>query len=129
MIEFKNSDEDAKNAKVIVATLPSYNHLKKAIFDLKKSEAFGALFNINFVVTKVAAKNFYMNKNRNCYQYLIENCLKGVSNAVIFEKHNMPQGEIDIMFRTLQNANFSRNIIMTTGKSFEFDDLAKVICY
>ena len=42
MIEFKNTDEDAKNAKVIVATLPSYNHLKKAIFDLKKSETFFA---------------------------------------------------------------------------------------
>lgn len=67
MIQFKNTDEDAKNAKVIVATLPSYNHLKKAIFDLKKSEAFGALFNVSFVVTKVAAKNFYMSKNRNCY--------------------------------------------------------------
>lgn len=90
MIQFKNTDEDAKNAKVIVATLPSYNHLKKAIFDLKKSEAFGAVFNISFVVTKVAAKNFYTNKNRNCYQFLIENCLKGVSNAVIFEKQNMP---------------------------------------
>lgn len=114
---------------MIVATLPSYNHLKKAIFDLKKSEAFGALFDITFVVTKVAAKNFYMNKNRNIYQYLVENCMKGVSNAVIFEKQNMPQGEIDIMLRTLQNANFSRNVIMTSGKSFEFDELAKVICY
>ena len=101
MINFKNTDEDAKNAKVIVATLPSYNHLKKAIFDLKKSETFGALFNVSFVCTKVAAKNFYMNKNRNCYQYLVENCMKGVSNAVIFEKQNMPQGEIDIMLRTL----------------------------
>ena len=50
---------------MIVATLPSYNHLKKAIFDLKKSEAFGKEFDIKFVATKVSAKNFYMNKNRN----------------------------------------------------------------
>ena len=38
MINFKQSDPQGQAAKVIVATLPSYNHLKKAIFELKKSE-------------------------------------------------------------------------------------------
>lgn len=27
------------------------------------------------------------------------------------------------------NANFARNVIMTQGRSFPLDDLAKVICY
>lgn len=129
MTLFKQTNEDAEHAKVIVATLPSYNHLKKAIFELKKSELFGKWFDIKFVVTKVSARNFYMNKNRNCFQYLIENCMKGVSNAVIFERQAMPQSEIDIMHRTLKNANFPRNIIITPGKTFALDELAKVICY
>lgn len=126
---FKLQDDKAKDAKVIVACLPSYNHLKKAIFELKKSEALAQLFDIKFVLTKVSAKNFYMNKNRNPYQYLVENCMKGVSNAIIMEKQNLPQSEIDIMYSTLKNANFARNVILTPGRTFNIDDLAKVICY
>lgn len=38
LIKFKLNDPDAQHAKVIVACLPSYHHLKKAIFELKKSE-------------------------------------------------------------------------------------------
>lgn len=60
--------------------------MKKAIFELKKSEELSKHFDIKYVVTKVAAGNFYLNKNRNYFQYLIENSMKGVSNAVIFEK-------------------------------------------
>ena len=70
-----------------------------------------------------------MSKNRNHYQYLVENCMKGVSNAVIFEKGNFPQGEIDIMNRTLKNANFGRNILEVPGKTFSIDSLAKILCY
>jgi len=33
------------------------------------------------------------------------------------------------MTKTLKNANFSRNVILTNGKTFEIDDLAKVLCY
>lgn len=83
------NDEKAQKAQVITTTLPSYNHLKKAIFELKKSEEFNKVFDIKYVITKVSAKNFYMNKNRNLYQYLVENCMKGVSNAVIFEKNGV----------------------------------------
>lgn len=72
-------------AQVVIATLPSYNHLKKCIFDLKKSEEFSRVFDIKYVITKVNGRSFYMNKNRNYFQFLIENCIKGVSNAVIFE--------------------------------------------
>jgi len=39
LVNFKATDEKAQRAKVFVATLPGYNHLKKAIFELKKSEA------------------------------------------------------------------------------------------
>lgn len=60
------------------------------------------MFDIKYVITKVSAKNFYLNKNRNYYQYLVENCMKGVSNAVVFEKNNVSQGEMDIMYRTLK---------------------------
>ena len=87
------------------------------------------MFDIKYVITKVSAKNFYLNKNRNYYQYLVENCMKGVSNAVVFEKNNVSQGEMDIMYRTLKNANFGRNVILTPGKTFSLDDLAKVLCY
>lgn len=33
------------------------------------------------------------------------------------------------MTKTLMNANFGRNVILTTGKTFNIDDLAKVLCY
>ena len=59
--------------------LSSYNHLKKVIFELKKSQEYSDLFEIKYIITKVHARNFYMNKNRNTYQFLIENCMKGVT--------------------------------------------------
>ena len=71
---------------VIVAVLPSYNHLKKVIFELKKSPEFNAACDIRHIITKVHARNFYMNKNRNTFQFLIENCMKGVAHAIIFER-------------------------------------------
>jgi hypothetical protein len=67
LVSFKKTSKEGLNAKVIVAVMPSYNHLKKAIFELKKSEEFGAVFDIKYVLTKVCARNFYMNKNRNCF--------------------------------------------------------------
>lgn len=69
-----------------MAVLPSYNHLKKAVFDLKKSAEFNGAFDLRHIVTKVHARNFYMNKNRNTFQFLIENCMKGVAHAVVFER-------------------------------------------
>ncbi len=51
--------EAQPNIDVLVAVLPSYHHLKKAIFELRKSEEFSEQFDIKFVVTKVNAKNFY----------------------------------------------------------------------
>ena len=70
---------------VMVAAIPSYHHLKKAIFELRKNDEFTSQFDIKFVVTKVNAQNFWLNENRQTYNYLIENCIKGVCNAVIFE--------------------------------------------
>lgn len=63
LIQFKTDDAKAQAAKVIVACLPSYHHLKKAIFELKKNEQLGKVFDIKFVVTKVSAKNFFTSKN------------------------------------------------------------------
>jgi hypothetical protein len=82
--------KDNSENEVIVATLPSYNHLKKTIFDLTKNEKFSGVFDIKYVLTKVNARNFYMNKNRNCFQYMIENTMKGISNAVILERGDLP---------------------------------------
>ena len=67
------------NSDVIVATLPAYHHLKKVIFELRKHELFTSKFEIKFVLTKVSANNFFMNESKNIYQFLIENCMKGVS--------------------------------------------------
>jgi len=66
--------------------IPGYHHLKKVIFELKKSAEFSDHFDIKFIITKVHARNFYIHKNRNLYSYLIENCMKGVAHAVVFEK-------------------------------------------
>jgi hypothetical protein len=77
--------EANENLDVMVAALPSYHHLKKAIFELRKSDEFTQLFDIKFVITKVAVNNFFQNENRNLYNFLLENCIKGVCNAVIFD--------------------------------------------
>ena len=78
MLEFIAARETEELAKengthidCVVAVLPGYHHLKKAIFELRKHEAFADKQNpkltIKFVLTKVSARNFYMNKNRNFY--------------------------------------------------------------
>jgi len=60
--------KDKMDTDVVVAVLPSYHHLKKAIFELRKTTPFvGKQFDIKFVITKVSARNFYMNRNRNQY--------------------------------------------------------------
>ncbi len=64
MIQFKST---LTNQKVIVSVLPSYNHFKKIIFELKKSAEFSEHFDIKFFLTKVSSRNFYLNKNRNIY--------------------------------------------------------------
>ena len=75
--------------EMVIAVLPSYNHLKKVIFELKKSQEFSAVYDIKFILTKVHARNFYMNKNRSTFQFLIENCMKGVTQAIVFERSNI----------------------------------------
>lgn len=70
---------DETELDVVVATLPAYHHLKKAIFELRKNQQFTSRFDIKFVLTKVSANNFFLNENRNIFQFLIENCMKGVS--------------------------------------------------
>lgn len=118
MLQFKEQDPQANKADVIIATLPGLNHLKKAIFELKKSQSFSNVFDIKYVITKVSCRNFYINKNRNYFQYLIENCMKGVCNAVILENQSMPQSEVNLIQKTMQTVNFERNVILTSNKTF-----------
>jgi hypothetical protein len=69
-----------------------------------------------------------MNKNRNTFQFLIENCMKGVAHAIIFERTtNISQQEIEIMHKSLTNANFEQNVLPTSGRSFKLEDLAKIL--
>lgn len=112
----------------MIAVLPAYNHLKKVIFELKKSSEFNEAFDIRHILTKVHARNFYMTKNRNTYQFLIENCMKGVTHAVVFERPtNVSQPEAQLMQTQLQNANFEENVLPTSGRSFKLEDLAKIL--
>ncbi|CDW75335.1 UNKNOWN [Stylonychia lemnae] len=124
MINFKTT---IPSSKIILSVLPSYNHLKKIIFELKKSQEYSELFEIKYIITKVHARNFYMSKNRNTFQYLIENCMKGVTQAVIFERSNVNPNELQIMQRSLENANFETNVLPTQGRSFKLDDLGKIL--
>lgn len=64
MINFKTT---VPSNKIILSVLPSYNHLKKIIFELKKSQEYSELFEIKYIITKVHARNFYMSKNRNTF--------------------------------------------------------------
>ena len=96
----------SKHIDTIAAVMPSYHHLKKAIMELRKSEDFNKRFEIKFVITKVRAINFYRNNNKNLYQFLIENCMKGIASAVIFEKSVLiNEDEVDVMYHTLKNVN------------------------
>ena len=56
-----------KHIDTVVAVMPSYHHLKKAIMELRKNEDFTKRFEIKFVITKVKATNFYRNQNLNMY--------------------------------------------------------------
>ena len=90
---------------MVVAAMPSYHHLKKAIMELRKSENFIRQFEIKFVITKVDAGNFFMTPNCNMYQFLIENCMKGIAHAVIFQKGFIEQKRVALMLRILESAN------------------------
>ena len=91
-----------KHIDTIVAAMPSYHHLKKAIMELRKNQDFTKRFEIKFVITKVKATNFFRNKNYNMYQFLIENCMKGIASAVIFEKSAaLLQEDLDLMYQIL----------------------------
>ena len=91
-----------KHIDTLVAALPSYHHLKKVIMELRKSPDFTNRFEIKFVITKVKSANFYRNKNYNMYQFLIENCMKGIASAIVFEKSAaMMQDDLKLMYSIL----------------------------
>ena len=48
---FKHWEEN--QTKTVVAVIPSYHHLKKAIFEFKKDTKFNETFNLEFVITKL----------------------------------------------------------------------------
>ena len=53
--------------------------------------------------------------------------MKGVTQAVIFERSNMNQSEVEIMHNYLSNANFEQNLLITAGKTFSLEDLSKIL--
>ena len=124
---FIKSHPESSNLDVIVAALPSYHHLKKSIFELRKSESFTEQFDIKFVVTKVLARNFYQNRHRNTFQFLIENCMKGISSAIVLETASMPPREIDIMLQTLRQAHFEQGVLPIQGKAFDLEKLSQIL--
>lgn len=111
---------------VLVAAIPSYHHLKKAIFELRKSDDFSSLFDIKFVVTKVCANNFFQNENRNIYNYLIENCIKGVCNAIVFETSPLIDRDEHVLIqKILRAANFEEGLLpVHTRYSFDLELLS-----
>jgi G3E family GTPase len=113
----------------MVAAIPSYHHLKKAIFELRKSDEFTSQFDIKFVVTKVNAQNFWLNENRQTYNYLIENCIKGVCNAVIFETSQLVlREELQLMQKVLRAANFEEGILPVHSRySFDLELLSQIL--
>ena len=114
---------------VLVAAIPSYHHLKKAIFELRKSDEFSSLFEIKFVVTKVCANNFFQNANRNIYNYLIENCIKGVCNAIVFETTPLiDRDEHVLMQKILRAANFEEGLLPVHSRySFDLELLSQIL--
>lgn len=112
---------------MVVAVLPSYHHLKKAIFEFKKDSKFNDTFELEHVITRVSARNFYRDKNRNTYQFLLENCLKGICDVIIFEKAGIEPSEFQSMRKQLCEVNDSENILNVTGRSFEYKELAEIL--
>ena len=111
---------------VVVAAMPSYHHLKKSIMELRKSETFTRKFEIKFVITKVRAGNFFMTPNCNTFQFLIENCMKGIAHGVVFEKGFIDQNRVAQMHRILENANPGA-ILPMTGRQFDLEQLSQIL--
>ena len=115
-----------KPIDVVVAAMPSYHHLKKAIMELRKSESFTRRFEIKFVVTKVRAANFYMTPNNNVFQFLIENCMKGIAHAVVFDKGFVDQKRVSLMHGILESTNPGA-ILPVVGRQFDLEQLSQIL--
>jgi G3E family GTPase len=112
---------------VIVGVLPSYHHLKKAIFQLNQEASFKEAFALQHVITKVSAKNFYLNKHRNVNQFLLENCLKGICDCIVFERGFFPQDEVAHIRRVLSEVNSEANVLTVKGKSMAWPELSRIL--
>lgn len=118
---------EKNTSPTVVAVIPSYHHLKKAIFEFKKNPKFNEIFDLQHVITRVSAKNFYRHKNRNTYQFLLENCLKGICDAVIFEKGGVELTEFHSMRKQLCEVNDDANILNVKGRTFEWKELETIL--
>lgn len=121
--------EHAKSnpTQTVVGVIQSYHHLKKAIFEFKKNAEFNEIFSLEHVITKISAKSFYRHKNRNTYQFLLENCLKGICDAIVFEKGNVSQEEFLAMRKQLCEVNDDQNILNIRGRTFEWSELSEIL--
>ena len=121
----KAADEE-QQTDVMVATIPAYHHLKKVIFELRKHELYVNKFEIKFVLTKVNANNFFCGTHRNIYQFLIENCMKGVSQAILVERGAADQNDFEFVMKHLHNASHEMSVLVQTAR-IDLDALAKIL--
>lgn len=82
---------------------------------------------MHYVITKVNSKFFYINKHRNIKQFLLENCLKGICDCIIFERGYYPQDEINLISEILSEVNENIKIVSVKGKSLDYNDLSRVL--
>jgi hypothetical protein len=61
------------------------------------------------------------------YQFIIENCLKGICDAVILEKGNVSQEEFSHMRNIISEVNDPENILTTTRRTFDWEDLETIL--
>jgi len=96
---------------------------------LRKTDEFTQMFDIKYVVTKVSANNFWQNENRQPYNFLIENCIKGVCNAIVFETSQMlDTNERVLMQKVLRAANFEEGLLQTPSRySFDIELLSQIL--
>ena len=94
---------------------------------MNKEAAFKETFDLQYVITKVSAKNFFVNKNSNIYQFLLENCLKGVCDCVVLDRAYMPQEVVTQICKILEELNSAKKLMILNGKSFKITNLESIL--
>ena len=67
-----------------------------------------------------------MTPNCNMYQFLIENCMKGIAHAVLFQKGFIEQKRVALMLKILESAN-PGSILPVAGRQFDLEELSQIL--